>query len=80
MTITATNNDTRPFPIQTHSCRDKTGKMVHHKRHTIPWWLAEVAYCHYVKLFGDSQSLERLSERGGFGREELLLLLRQEKY
>jgi len=71
-------SDIRPFPIQAHSHRDEgTGKMVHHKRHTIPWWLAEEAYRHYAKLFGNSQSLERLAERGGFGREELLLLLRQ---
>lgn len=44
----------------------------------IPWWLAEIAYKHYVQLFGDQQSLERLAERGGFGREELLGLLRKE--
>jgi len=45
----------------------------------IPWWLAEIAYEHYVLRFGDSQSLERLAERGGFGRWELLTLLRREK-
>ena len=72
-------DDTRPFPIQRHSYRDKTGKMIHRPRHTIPWWLAEEAYCHYAKLFGTSQSLERLAERGGFGRDELLLLLRRSK-
>lgn len=44
----------------------------------IPWWLAEVAYKHYAQLFGSQQSLERLAERGGFGREELLRLLRKE--
>lgn len=42
---------------------------------TIPWWLALEAYRHYVKFYGVSQSLERIAERGGFGREELLLLL-----
>lgn len=45
----------------------------------IPWWLAEIAYKHYVELFGGNQSLERLAERGGFGREELLKLLRKER-
>lgn len=44
----------------------------------IPWWLAKEAYEHYVELYGDSQSLERLAERGGFGRDELLRLLRKE--
>ena len=45
----------------------------------IPWWLAEVAYEEYVEKFGNDQSLERLAERGGFGRYELLTLLRKEK-
>ena len=45
----------------------------------IPWWLAEIAYKHYVELFGDQQSLQRLAERGGFGREELLRLLWKDK-
>lgn len=44
----------------------------------IPWWLAEIAYEYYVELYGSQQSLERLAERGGFGREELLGLLRKE--
>lgn len=72
-------DDTRPFPIQTHRQRDEIGKMIHHKRSTIPWWLAEEAYHYYAECFGDSQSLERLAERSGFGRDELLLLLRREK-
>jgi len=71
------SDDNRPFPIQAHHYRSEAGKMIHCKRHTIPWWLAEEAYRHYAKLFGKSQSLERLAERGGFGRMELLSLLRQ---
>ena len=46
----------------------------------IPWWLAEIAYERYVELYGNQQSLERLAERGGFGRKELLVLLRKEKF
>lgn len=44
---------------------------------SIPWWLAEIAYKAYVKEFGGSsvQTLERLAERGGFGRKELMYLL-----
>ncbi len=60
-------NDTRPFPIQSDG-RDAEAS-------TIPWWLAEIAYKQYVKQFGSQQSLKRLAERGGFGREELVMLL-----
>jgi hypothetical protein len=74
------SDDTRPFPIQVTSYRDEmTGKMVHEIPCTIPWWLAEEAYKYYAELFGTSQSLERLAERGGFGRRELLKLLRRDK-
>lgn len=48
------------------------------KRSTIPWWLAEIAYQWYVKRFGESQSLEVIASRGGFGRDELVALLRCE--
>lgn len=69
------------FPIQQqysimssdgHSKRDPQPRTI------IPYWLAEEAYKHYSAKFGKQQSLERLAERGGFGREELLMLLRKE--
>lgn len=63
-------SNTRPFPIQADLPSKGKG------RSTIPWWLAEIAYERYTELYGKEQSLERLGERGGFGREELLLLLR----
>lgn len=56
------------FPIQGDGSRNKPPT-------TIPWWLAEVAYKEYVSLFGGTQSLQRLAERGGFCREELVGLL-----
>jgi len=56
-----------PFPIQAE------GKP---RDSTIPWWLAEVAYIEYSRRFGNSQSLEQLAKRGGFGSEELLILLK----
>jgi len=62
-------NDTRPFPIQIERGGDGS---------TIPWWLAEVAYKSYARCFGRDQSLERLAERGGFGRDELVGLIRKE--
>lgn len=67
----------RPFPIQAgQPYRDEnTRGMIYLHRCTIPWWLAEKAYEGYVARFGNSQSLERLAERGGFGRRELLYLL-----
>lgn len=43
----------------------------------IPWWLAEIAYEYYAKKYGTQQSLDRLAERGGFGRDELIRLIRQ---
>lgn len=64
--------DTRPFPIQADHQRPRN------EPSTIPWWLAEVAYEYYAAKFGTQQSLERLAERGGFGREELVGLLRKE--
>ena len=68
-------DDVTPFPIQGEwKNRDRLSNC------TIPWWLAEIAYEHYVKSFGNDQSLERIAERGGFGREELLTLLRKEKF
>lgn len=41
----------------------------------IPWWLAEIVYAGYVARYGAGQSLERLAERGGFGFEEMGMLL-----
>jgi len=70
------SDDTRPFPIQGNwdmeSQPDRTVKSS-----TIPWWLAEEAYTYYSKHYGTRQSLERLAERGGFGRAELLGYLRK---
>lgn len=65
------DDDVRPFPIQ----KDLYGNLL---ASSIPWWLAEVAYEHYTKRFGYEQSLERLAERGGFGRDELVKLIRRE--
>jgi len=59
------NVDIRPFPV------NELGEPVGH----IPWWLAELAYKSYSKQYGTRQSLQRLYERGGFGRTELMYLL-----
>lgn len=37
----------------------------------IPWATAEIIYAAYSALFGTSQSLERLAERGGFSWPEV---------
>lgn len=50
-------DDERPFPIQ-----DDSGQVA-----AIPWGLAEILY----PAYGRGQTLERLAERGGFGRSEL---------
>ena len=73
------NDDTRPFPIQEDPWhKDEKGKYIIRKKSTIPWWLAEEAYKFYSTKYGKEQSLERLAERGGFGRTELLSFLRRE--
>ena len=41
----------------------------------IPWAVAEIAYRAYAEEYGGDQSLERMAERGGFGRDEFLLFL-----
>ncbi len=66
-----TDDDTRPFPIQ----RESRGK----EASTIPWWLAEIAYEYYSSQYGTGQSLERLAERHGFGRNELVAFIRRDK-
>ena len=69
------NGDIHPFPVQ--------GELRSHgggKASTTPWWLAEEVYAEYSKRYGTSQSLERLGERGGFGRGEVLTFLRREDF
>jgi len=40
--------------------------------------LAEIAYEYYSSRYGKEQSLERLAERGGFGRFELVEFIRRD--
>ena len=68
------DSDIRPFPIQ----REHAG-YGKKEESTIPWWLAEIAYEWYAEKYGTQQSLKRLAERGGFGRRELISLIRQGK-
>lgn len=62
----------RRFPIQSGRS-SKLGRRL--SGGTIPWDVAEKAYAAYARRFGDRQSLERLGERGGFGRAECAWLL-----
>ncbi len=64
--------DDKPFPIMAER-RDEDGNT--YPKTFIPWWLAEMAYVDY-KRYGSSQTLERLAERGGFSRMELVNHLR----
>ena len=41
----------------------------------IPEWLAQLVYRGYVCKFGNDQSYERIRERGGFGKAEVIWLL-----
>lgn len=68
-------DDNRPFPIQGELSTSVQGQR---DACSIPWWLAIEAYKFYRELYGPGcQSLERIAERGGFGRNELILLLRR---
>lgn len=69
------DKSTRPFPIQSDGFVRGKGST---QSSQIPWWLAEIAYEYYASQYGTDQSLERLAERGGFGREELVGLIRRE--
>lgn len=78
--VVMTTDDTRPFRIQQEWNWGKPKDhrpMIHNHATCIPWWLAEEAYKYYSEKHGTDQSLERLNERGGFGREELLNYLRR---
>ena len=68
-------DDTRPFPIQSDNFVRGKGRP---RCSVIPWWLAEIAYEYYHERNPD-QTLERLAERGGFGRDELVALIRRER-
>lgn len=70
-----TPNDIRPFPIQAEGLV-REPQPHRPKASTIPWWLAKVAYKRYREKYGDRQSLERIGQRGGFGRQELVALIR----
>lgn len=70
-------DENRPFPIQAEYGSGPWGRQ---NACSIPWWLAEEAYQHYAELYGNNQSLERIAERGGFGRKELIDLLRQREH
>jgi len=65
-----TVDDSKPFSIQA-----ETRLRTRYPRTTIPWWLAKLAHVEYRRR-GHYQSLERINERGGFGRSELVALLR----
>lgn len=81
MSNTETLDDTRPFKVQA-GCRyqnQKNQKMIRPAASQIPWWLAEIVYAEYSRRFGSIQSLERINERGGFGREEIIEFLKGSK-
>lgn len=70
-------DDTRPFPIQAEGLQRKP-EPHYPKRSFIPWWLAEVAYERYCEKYGrDTQTLECIGQRSGFGRQELVMLIRR---
>jgi hypothetical protein len=65
----------KTFPIMQESRRGERGAMMQIPPIEIPWEAARMAYAAYTKRYGHDQSLERLAQRGGFGRDEFLKLL-----
>lgn len=59
------STEERMFPIQ------EDAPPWPRKRGWITWAEAESVYADYAYLYGTSQSLERLAQRGGFGRAEI---------
>lgn len=43
----------------------------------IPWETATVVYRAYAALYGTSQTLERLADRGGFGWAEVAAIFKE---
>lgn len=64
------------FPIQKEFDHERR---VTRPAGAIPWSVAELAYAKYVEWYGNSQPLDRLAERGGFGWTELVCLLKGDK-
>ncbi len=63
------DNDIQPFPIQ--------GEMKNRSQSpscSVPSWLARLAHREYARLH--DQAFERIAERGGFSRAELVALIR----
>jgi hypothetical protein len=67
--------DPRGFPLQAGERERVNGRIEQQPRVRIPWSAAEIAYAEYAAQYGTMQSLERLAERGGFGRDEFIGLL-----
>ncbi len=63
------------FPIQGDYYHDYNKAMRRSGSTWVSWELAEEAYEAYSSRYGTSQSLERLAELGGFGRDEFAELL-----
>lgn len=63
----------RRFPIQASRIEHRDGRIESIPATSVPWSEAEIAYETYAQLFGTQQSLERLAERGGFGRGEFTI-------
>jgi hypothetical protein len=67
--------DERRFPIQGEWDDHPSRPRRYIPPCTVPWSVAARAYAVYDAKWRTGQSMERLAERGGFGRIELLWLL-----
>ena len=69
-------NDGNLLPVQGESTDLDGYTIVPHEGSTkAPEWLLRLAFRDYEHKYGSAQSFDRLHERGGFGRMELLVHL-----
>ena len=62
LSVPSSDRVIKPFPMQ--------------DAEDIPLWLAKKVYERYEKLYGGTQSLERIGQRGGFYRDEVVALIK----
>ncbi len=67
------NNPTERVPVQVSPELEHLIKG--RKNPTIERRYAEAAYIEYAARYGTQQSFDRIHERGGFGIEEIMMLL-----
>ena len=62
-----------PDPKELERIRERTFPI--QKGTDVPWAMAQRAYVYYSEQYGNTQSIERMAQRGGFGWQEFACFL-----